>query len=108
MKKILALLSTLWLWPLAVLAQNKLENPLGPTDLRVAVGNIIQAILGLVGVVALAMFIWGGFQMMTSGGEPQKIKTGKDTLIWAAAGIVVIFTAYTLVRTLITALSGVS
>lgn len=78
-----------------------LANPLGESDLRVIIGNVIQSVLGLVGVIALVMFIWGGMQWMLSGGDSKKVQSGKDTLIWALIGLVVIFTAYTLVSTLI-------
>ena len=78
-----------------------LDNPLGTNDLRVVIGRIINYILGFSGVLALIMFIWGGFTLMTSGGAEAKIKDGKNTLIWASIGLVVIFSAYALVKTLI-------
>lgn len=90
--------------PLAVHAQ--LQNPLGTSDLRVAIGQIIKAMLGLAGVAALAMFVWGGFQWILSRGNEDMIKKGKNTLVWTTIGLVIIFTAYTLVSTLISALSG--
>jgi len=37
------------------------------------------------------MFIWGGFQLLFSGGNPEKIQKGKDTLVWATLGLVIIF-----------------
>ncbi|MBU0646450.1 pilin [Patescibacteria group bacterium] len=88
----------------------KLTNPLGEgpdaADFRVIIGRVIQFLLGLSGSLALLMFVWGGVQWMISGGVPDKIKKGKDTLIWATIGLVVIFTAYTLVSTLIKALAN--
>lgn len=83
-----------------------LQNPLGTSDIRVIIGRVIQALLGLSGTLALLMFVWGGITWMTSGGVADKIKKGKDTLIWATIGLVVIFTAYTLVSTLITAITS--
>lgn len=83
-----------------------LQNPLGTTDIRVFIGNIIKAALGLAGSIALLMFVWGGVQWLISGGKPEMIKKGKDTLIWATLGIVVIFTAYTLVNVLVKALAS--
>ncbi|MFC1787623.1 pilin [Patescibacteria group bacterium] len=82
-----------------------LDNPLGTSDVRIVVGRVIQGILGLSGVIALLMFIYGGFQWLTSQGNDTKIKKGKDTLIWAVIGLVVIFTAYTLVRAVISAIT---
>ena len=91
---------TLSCLPLVVFGA-KLNNPLGQDDLKVIIGRIINYILGFSGTLALLMFIWGGFTWMTSGGAEAKIKSGKDTLIWATIGLVVIFSAYALVKTLI-------
>ena len=86
-------------------ATHALTNPLGSTDLRVVIGYIIKALLGLSGAIALFVFVWSGIMMMLAAGSPEKIKTAKNSLTWATIGLVVIFTAYTLVYTLITALS---
>ncbi len=83
-----------------------LTNPLGVTDVNVFIGRVISAVLGMAGAVALVMFVWGGVQWLISGGKPETIKKGKDTLIWATLGIVVIFTSYTLVNAVIAALSS--
>ncbi len=86
----------------------KLENPLGGgtgvTSVPLLIGNIIKTILMIVGALALAMFVYGGFTWLTSGGSADKVKKGKDILIWATIGLIVIFTSYTLVDFLLTAL----
>lgn len=86
----------------------KLENPLGGgtgvTSIPRLIGNIIKTILTIVGALALAMFVYGGFTWMTSGGSSEKIQKGKNILMWAVIGLVVIFTSYTLVDFLLTAL----
>lgn len=83
----------------------ELINPLGTTDLRIVAGNLIKALLGFTGIIALAMFIYGGVIWMTSAGKKESVQKGRDTLIWAAIGLVVIFTAYTVVTALITAIA---
>lgn len=84
-----------------------LENPLGAnvTDVRVVIGRIISAILGVTGALALLMFIWGGIIWMTSQGEKARVEKGQKTLSWAVIGLAVIFTAYAGVRWVITALT---
>jgi hypothetical protein len=86
-------------------AAHALTNPLGSTDLRVVIGYIIKALLGLSGAIALFVFVWSGMMMMLAAGDAKKIATAKASLTWATIGLVVIFTSYTLVYTLITALS---
>lgn len=89
----------------ATTAAHALSNPLGSTDLRVVIGYVIRALLGLSGAVALFVFVWSGLMMMLAAGDAKKITTAKSSLVWATIGLVVIFTSYTLVYTLITALS---
>ncbi len=88
-----------------VLAATALTNPLGQTSIPKIIGNIVKALLGLSGALALFVFVWSGVLMIIAAGNPEKIKKAKDSLIWATIGLVVIFTSYTLVATLITALS---
>ncbi len=83
----------------------KLPNPLeGKDDIPILVGNIINYVLGILGVLALVMFIYGGLTWMTSEGSPDKIKKGKDTLIWAILGLALIFFSYSLLDFVLAAL----
>ena len=79
-----------------------LPNPLrvGGQDPTLAqfIGKVINGILGVVGSLALVMFIYGGLTWMTSAGGAEKVKKGKDILIWAVIGLVIIFSAYALVN----------
>lgn len=77
----------------------KLQNPLGAgnEDINVLIGTIINAIMGIVGSLALAMFIYGGFTWMTAAGASERVQKGKDILIWATVGLIVIFSSYALV-----------
>lgn len=100
-----ALALTLFLLPVASHAQ-ALINPLGTSDLRLIIGRIIGAALGFSGVLALLMFVWGGIQWMISAGNPDMVKKAKSTLTSAAIGLVIIFTSYTLVTAVITAITS--
>ncbi|MFW0862713.1 MAG: TrbC/VirB2 family protein [Candidatus Komeilibacteria bacterium] len=73
-----------------------ITNPLTTESPQELVGLIIKAVLGLTGTIALIYFIIGGFMWMTASGNMDKIKKGKDTLIWATLGIVIIFSAYSI------------
>ena len=81
----------------------RLDNPLGDVGIFDIVANIIKTILGLVGVAALVMFIYGGILWMTSAGNAQRIEKGRETLTWAAIGLVVIFASYALVNLILKA-----
>jgi len=87
-----------------------LDNPLCPagspncTSPQLLMGKIINSILGVVGSIALIMFIFGGLTWMTSGGSADKIKKGRDMIGWSIVGLAVIFASYGLVRFLILAI----
>lgn len=93
----------------------KLCNPLvgncaaadqsGP-DPQQLIGKIINAVLGIVGSLALIMFIYGGFTWMLAAGNAEKVKKGKDIIIWATIGLIVIFSAYALVKFVISGIEG--
>jgi len=75
-----------------------LQNPLGSVDPAIIMGTVIEGILGLTGVLALVAFIAGGVIMMTSGGNAEKVKKGKDILVWAVIGLFIIFTSYSILK----------
>lgn len=87
----------------------KLNNPLTGTassvEIPALLGKIINYIMGIVGSLALVMFIYGGLTWMISGGNTEQVTKGKQIIIWATLGIAVIFTAYALVRFVISAIS---
>jgi hypothetical protein len=71
-----------------------LTPPIDIKDPNVLIGRIIKAALGIVGSLALAMFIFGGFVWMTSVGNNEKVTKGKNIIIWAALGLIVVFASY--------------
>src|SRR6056297_1357493 len=83
-------------------------NPLGEgvTNPSEVIGNVIQAVLGIVGSLALLMFVYGGLTWMLSGGNNERVQKGKTILVWATVGLIVIFASYALVRFVITGITG--
>jgi len=89
-------------------AKNKLDNPLGEDmdSPQKLIGRIINSVLGIVGSLALLMFVFGGLTWMTSSGNPEKIQKGKNIIVWAAIGLVIVFFAYGITRVLIVGIRG--
>jgi len=75
-----------------------LTNPLGTNSVPTVVGKVIKALLGIIGSIALAMFVAGGLMWMTSAGNDKQLGLAKATLIWATAGMIVIFFSYIFVK----------
>jgi hypothetical protein len=51
----------------------------------------------MLSLVALVLCLWGGFQMMTSGGDSKKYENGLNLLKWAAIGLAVIAVSWLVV-----------
>lgn len=84
-----------------------LDNPLGENVTpEIFIGKIILAVLGVVGSLALVMFIYGGLTWMTASGNSEKVEKGKNIIIWAVIGLAVIFMSYAMVRFVFTSLGG--
>ena len=86
--------------PIYAADNSYIENPLGSEDISAydLYARLIFGFLGFTGVVALVMFIIGGFTLMTAAGNTDKIKKGRDTLIWATLGIIIVFASYAILR----------
>lgn len=76
------------------------------TDIRVVVANIIRTALGLLGIVALVLILYGGFVWMTAGGDEEKISTAKKILFNSAIGLAIILSSYAIASFVISRLVG--
>ncbi len=74
-----------------------LNNPSKCPDAKCVVISITRIILGLIGTIALAMFIYGGIVIMLSAGNPERVKLGKNVIVYSSIGIVVIVLSWSIV-----------
>ena len=74
-----------------------LTNPLNTTDATVVLGYINTFLIAIAAPICGIMVVWGGFQMMTSAGNPEKFSEGRKTLLYAAIGFVIIIFASSIV-----------
>ncbi|MEI8342726.1 MAG: pilin [Verrucomicrobiota bacterium] len=63
-------------------------------------------LLGIAGSVMLLMFTWGGAEWVISRGESGMVKSGKSKMTSAIIGIVIMFGALAMVRSIRVGLSG--
>lgn len=80
----------------------------GPVDTskfdggKLTLGSIVSRVLNyvfpLAGLAMLIILILGGFEMLLSGGNPEKIKAGQAKVVSAIVGFVIIFAAYWLME----------
>lgn len=77
----------------------ELDNPLGTAKTVPAViGRIIKAFLGIVGSISLIIFIYAGITLITAAGKTSQIQQGKETMLWAALGIIIVLAAYAVLK----------
>ena len=75
-------------------------------NLKGNITAIINAVIGVLGVVCVVVMIIGGVNYMTSGGDPGKVKKGKDTILYGLIGLVVCVLAFALVNFVILNIIG--
>lgn len=80
--------------------------PIDARSIPQLINGIIDVLLGVVGAIALIMFIYGGIMWMTSAGNEARITKGQETLRWATVGLIIIFSSYALLDLIFKALTG--
>jgi len=73
------------------------QTGLPTTDIREIVANIIRAALGLLGIIAVVIILYGGWLWMSAGGNEEQIAKAKKVLLNGAVGLLIILSAYSLV-----------
>lgn len=78
----------------------------GVSDPAVIIGNVVSALIGVLGAVLFIYLLWGGYKYMTAGGEPNKVKEGTDTIRNAIIGIVIVSLSYAIASYVLERLAG--
>ncbi|MBU0661264.1 pilin [Patescibacteria group bacterium] len=73
-------------------------NRLSAKSLPQAIGQMILWATGMLGTVALALMIYAGVLWMTAAGHADKEKKAQEIMVWTALGLVVVFSAYAIVK----------
>lgn len=75
-------------------------------DLKAFILNITNLLLFVLGAIAVIVIIIGGIKYTTSDGDSAKIKSAKDTILYAIVGIVVALLAYAIVHFVISSIKS--
>ncbi len=78
--------------------QNNATDVARLQDLEGVFGNVVNAVLGLAGIVLFIMLFLGGFSYITSGGDPKKVESARNTLTYAIGGMIFIALAYLILK----------
>ncbi len=75
-----------------------IPNPLCSGSADCTIVDILSRIAGyliFLGAPILGLLIiYGGYKIMSAGGEPGKVKAGKDVIVWAVVGYGIIFISW--------------
>lgn len=95
-------------YPTPVLAQCVAKNGQAIPDcvpqktIPELLGMVINAFLILAGTVAVLFIIVGGFQYVSSAGNPESVQKAKNTILYAVVGLIVVILSYAIVNFIIT------
>ena len=74
----------------------KYENT-GPS-LDKSIVDIINAVIGVLGLACVVVMIIGGVQYMTSTGDAGKVEKGKKTILYGAIGLIICVLSFAIVN----------
>jgi len=58
------------------------------------ISNLLPYIFSIAGLILFVFLIMGGFELLTSGGNPEKAKKAQERITSALIGFLIIFLAY--------------
>jgi lysylphosphatidylglycerol synthetase-like protein (DUF2156 family) len=76
------------------------------SDAEQMVGKIIQTVFMIVGIIAVIVIIIGGIMYATSQGDSGKLTTAKNTILYAAIGLIISLLSFAIVSFILTAMEG--
>ncbi|MBQ2695572.1 hypothetical protein IJG04_02990 [Candidatus Saccharibacteria bacterium] len=84
--------------PDSVKAANGCPNTSEVAELPNVVRNILNAIIGVMGLVAVVFVVVGGIHYITSTGDATKVKKARDTILYSVIGLVICALAFAIVN----------
>lgn len=80
-------------------------NKLRATSVNGFIVTVLSMAMGIMGTIALAVLIYGGFLWMTSAGNSSQVEKAQQILFWGALGIFLIFGSYAIITFIFEALN---
>ena len=78
----------------------------GEADLQGDVKSILNTVYFWVAVIAVIVIIIGGVKYMTSQGDAGKVKSAKDTIMYAIIGLIVTLLAFAITNFILRSVGG--
>ena len=78
----------------------QIPNEVGDTstELVASITGILNAVIGVLGLVCVVVMIIGGVNYMTSSGDAGKVKKAKDTILYALIGLIICVLSFAIIN----------
>src|SRR5438105_4108174 len=86
--------------------QSGAQSGLSSQDIRLTIAKIIRAVLELLGIIALVLFLYGGYLYMTALGNEEQIGQAKRVMVNAVIGIAIILSSLAIVQFILSKLAA--
>ncbi len=81
---------------------DELDTDLGKADLKTTIGQLINVVLGFLGIIAVLIILLGGFKWMTSQGSSEKVEEAKKLIGAGIVGLIIILASYAIAQFVLT------
>mgnify|MGYP001611179664 CR=1 FL=1 len=72
----------------------KLADPFESATIFQLIQKIIGYLIKIGASILAIMIIYGGFLILTAGDSPEKVKSGKDVILWAVVGYIIVLCSW--------------
>ncbi len=83
-----------------------IENPIRFGSIQELIGGVFNAILAIVGALALILLALGGIQYMSSGGDKIAVEQARGRITSAVVGLMIVFGAWLVINFIGNLLTG--
>lgn len=86
----------------AVICNPVLKNCTSSTAPKTYVNNVLSSVFSIFFIVAVIYYIWhfvfAGYHLIASDGDPKKWESGKNEMVWASVGLGVVFSVFAILK----------
>jgi len=84
----------------------ELCDPFAGKTIFTIIQNIIGYLIKIGSAIVAGMIIYGGFQILTAGDNPEKVKGGKSIILWAVVGYIIVICSWGIIYILGQVITG--
>ena len=74
------------------------QGPAQLSSIVQIIENIIKLLAPAAGIAFFVMLLFGGYQFLTSGGDPKAVAAARSTLTYAVIGIILVVSAWLILQ----------